>query len=133
MGGAYYVGVAGASHDIAKAKPLFQKGCLLKDGGSCTWLGEMHEVGNGFERDFAKAKTLYQKGCEFNFSDSCIRFQNLNEQFKDLVPANDQAVLKELEQDLAYYQQYNNKLSNKIEQSRNFVIESHGMFNILNL
>jgi TPR repeat protein len=54
-----------------RAAALYEKGCGGDSPGSCAFLAQMLETGDGVRRDAARAKTLYRKACEGGYAPAC--------------------------------------------------------------
>jgi TPR repeat protein len=62
-------GASGVDH--AKAKKLYEKACVLKNGFGCFNLGNVYRLGEGLDPDPKKAIFFFRKSCDFENAKGC--------------------------------------------------------------
>ena len=57
----------GRSEDLVYAMSLFERSCGAEDARACSYLGRMHQDGEGVPSDNARARSYYVTACELDY------------------------------------------------------------------
>lgn len=81
MGLRYEQGEGGMAKDIAQARAYFERGCKLRNGPSCAWVGEGHLFGDfGYAKSARSAAPQLSRACEYGSGYGCRVLAQLHDQ-----------------------------------------------------